>query len=294
MATPSLGTGQGQRQSDRVESGGDKNKMLPIASNPRGGITVAATLELGLKVTLGLQRPYQFAAPTMPDISVYQEVSARFVIEESGDEVCLSGSAGSVIKSNMKDGAGSKWAPGEFSRTMVAELAAAKLKCFTGSSAKLKRNEEEVSSEDDESEAAACLKKRQGNFSGPPYYPGSDIPSVTINLDDSRYGDELRLTNCGPCMRCVDYDTRGPCCGCAFIPPDNYLPPDDPARFGSIPNYPPSPVAKRAMLDARAVFEPEKAVRSGADSLNFIYERAANDPSPGRKDVTLPWRAEVR
>ena len=204
--SPGLGTGDGERKADQVSKG--KNTLKPISDAPSGHITVSSTIKLGLQVGMSFQKPYQFAVDgKLPDMSISQEVFAKFSISGTKDEACLGTSLGTRMRSHLDRGSYVGWMDKD-DRDYVQELTrSGDRECFNGDSA------ERLKKRLDNQNPHADLVARVGD--DPDF---GEIPLPGYNLGDDSWNNMKPLINCNGCGSCtVDSPVQEPCCGCACL-----------------------------------------------------------------------------
>ncbi|OCL13057.1 hypothetical protein AOQ84DRAFT_372514 [Glonium stellatum] len=154
-------------------------------------------MKLGLQVGMYFQRPWQGAAPgSLPDMSVSQEVFARFSLQNSADQACVIVSLGTEMNSHLDRGSSVGW-KNKDDRPYVQELTqSGNKRCFTNKSGnKLKiRNEKKLESKGeltpgDTSAVTKALVPHAGPGNGvnPDF---GEIPLPGDNLGDNGWNDD--------------------------------------------------------------------------------------------------------
>ena len=107
-----IGSGERQRRSDMVSASGDTKlqNLDPSLVGTKGSITVSSTIRVGLQVGLAFSRPWENASPrSLPEMSAFQEVVAKFLIDNTQASVCVRTSLGTIQQSHLSDGSSVGW-----------------------------------------------------------------------------------------------------------------------------------------------------------------------------------------
>lgn len=216
-----IGTGERQRRSDGV-SASDEIKLEnldPSLKGTKGSILASSTIRIGLQVGLAFPGSWENAVPgSLPDMSVSQEVAAKFSIDNTQASVCVRTSLGTIQKSHLSHGSSVGWKDKD-EKEYVRELTeAGSQKCFDRRT-ESKRNVDSETPEDLEIESTTALTIR----------PGGDMivkradragskPNAVPRLHDVAFAALHAALRCDKCISCVQVggiDT--PCCGCACL-----------------------------------------------------------------------------
>ena len=187
-----------QSVKDTVVSRGD-SQMAPIGSGSAdGAVTIANTIQLGLKVDLFFTRPWASAVGgPLPDMSITQVLTSVFSFEASDNSVCLDTIIALENVCTMTDGAYVGWGD-NYDHVYVDQLNHVGSKeCFSGSAKK---------------------KKRQNNTGGGSNNNG--LPSLQELLHEDTYDSMTPEINCDACGSCTFNVQIKDCCGCVWLPPE--------------------------------------------------------------------------
>lgn len=243
-------------------------------------ISLANVVTLGLDVSLGFQKPYQYAVDgELPDMSVTQTVIAMFTFEGTSDEVCLETSIFEEKTADLTNGKYVGW-DSSYSRSFHEQGATSdEKKCFSGTTKKTRSDslldsqgdEQETNGEELDESVPTTKKKRQNNSQVKGDFRGITHQIQLLDLINKQAAGssffktpEINCDGCGSCT--VILENKKICCACAWLPPDEEF-------LGFMPTTP--------AISRRSIFENDMS------SLHSLQTRAAMGVGWGTKTVSF-------
>lgn len=294
--------------------------MTSMSKSSESVISITNAISFGMYAKLTVGTSGMGTQIRLPDMAVKQTVTTSFTFEDDGEKICLqpkSTHRGFGVVDNWNV---TKWEAEKYEALLFGQsVQHLNGFCWTSSKTSDKRSNDEEDSFDDlevverendqvsQGHGQAKKEKRQNNsFPSNGDYRGlDDIPDLTYLINKQVTEKNSRSWRCvgGGCSySCyIDYDTKGDCCSCVWIPPDNSKQAYD-VSPGMIPgsmNPPgtiPGGISPPALLTGRGILEDKGGSIPGLDRSirgRSVLERLAEDMDSTSPAIELHARSDA-